>query len=173
MIVIVADCPWKFKDNLPGPKRGAASHYKTMSVKEICDYGPNAFGFPELPSNAVLFLWRVASMQVEALTVCRAWGFEPHSELVWLKTTKTGKRHFGMGRIVRGEHETCLIAKRGKVPPVKDRSVRSTFSAPVGRHSAKPDAFYRIVERLYDGPYVELFARTRRENWTQFGDELK
>jgi N6-adenosine-specific RNA methylase IME4 len=46
------------------------------------------------------------------------------------------------------------------------------FEAPVGRHSQKPEAFYGLVEQLADGPYAELFARRRRENWTCFGNEL-
>jgi hypothetical protein len=39
-------------------------------------------------------------------------------------------------------------------------------------HSQKPDEFYRIIERLYDGPYLELFARRARAGWTSFGNEL-
>ncbi len=76
-----------------------------------------------------------------------------------------------MGRYVRAEHETCLIATRGRVQ-VADRAIRSTFDAPVGVHSAKPDAFYAIAERLSAGPYTELFARTPRKGWQQFGDQL-
>jgi N6-adenosine-specific RNA methylase IME4 len=56
-----------------------------------------------------------------------------------------------MGRTVRGEHEVCLIGTRGR-PFVRSRSVRSTFTARVGRHSEKPAEFYAIVESLYAGP---------------------
>lgn len=126
---------------------------------------------PPIADNAVLFLWRVASMQREALDVVRAWGFEVKSELVWLKTTARGARHFGMGRYVRNEHETCLIATRGRATPVV-RNVRSTFSAPVGVHSAKPDEFYRIVETMYPGNRLELFARRERSGWKCIGDQL-
>ena len=76
-----------------------------------------------------------------------------------------------MGRQVRNEHETCLIATRGE-PYVRDRSIRSTFEASVGDHSEKPEEFYRLVERLCDGPYVELFARRSRPGWVTIGDEL-
>ena len=27
------------------------------------------------------------------------------------------------------------------------------------------------VERLYDGPYLELFARSRRDGWDGWGDQ--
>ncbi len=165
--VLVADPPWPFGDKLPGAGRGATKHYKTMTIRDIED-----FEYPALQRDAVLFLWRVASMQEEALRVMRCWGFTPKSELVWCKLTKNLRRHFGMGRYVRMEHEVCLIGVRGKCFPW-DKGVRSVFTAPVGEHSAKPDAFYEIVERLYPGgPFHELFARRRREGWTQEGDEL-
>jgi N6-adenosine-specific RNA methylase IME4 len=144
-----------------------------------------AYALPPIAPDAVLFLWRVASMPQEPLDVARAWGFRPHSELVWQKLTAPArpvqpcqlcghtahKHHFGMGRIVRGSHETCLIAVRGK-PRILTRSIRSTFAAPVGRHSAKPEAFYDIVEDLCTGPRVELFARRNRAGWVCIGDEV-
>ena len=166
--VLVADPPWRHDDQLPGPKRGASKHYKsTMSVEEIC-----GFEIPRMHEDSHLFLWRVSSMVEEAYAVVRAWGFEPTSEIVWVKRTKTGKRHFGMGRTVRGEHESCIVARRGR-PPIRSASVRSTFEGPVGAHSEKPDAFFRLIEELTFGPYHELFARRRRGyGWTCEGNEL-
>jgi N6-adenosine-specific RNA methylase IME4 len=163
---IVADPPWHFGDTLPGPGRGAAKHYPTLAVAEIC-----AFRLPPLTADAYLFLWRVASIQQEALDVVRAWGFTVKTEIVWLKRTATGKRWFGMGRTLRAEHETCLIATRGKPQPL-NHSTRSTFEATAGRHSAKPDKFFDIVESLVPGPYVELFARRVRPGWTCLGNEI-
>lgn len=171
--VVAADPPWKFSDKLPGKNRGAARHYSTMTLEEIC-----RFPLPPLAADCVLFLWRVASMQQAALDVCRMWGFTVKTELIWLKKTEHGMRWFGMGRTLRAEHETCLIATRGK-PQVLNHSTRSTFvidvtgfSATVGRHSEKPDEFYKIVESLFDGPRVELFARKQRDGWTCMGDQL-
>ena len=44
--------------------------------------------------------------------------------------------------------------------------------SPVREHSEKPDEVYRRIERLYPGPYLELFARKEREGWTTWGNEL-
>ena len=44
--------------------------------------------------------------------------------------------------------------------------------APVAEHSKKPDEVYRRIERLYPGPYLELFARKPRDRWTTWGDEI-
>lgn len=78
---------------------------------------------------------------------------------------------FGMGHYTRQGHEVCLIARRGKAK-VRHRSQRSVFFAPIGAHSEKPEAFYKIVEKLAEGPYLELFARKVRPGWTQVGDEI-
>lgn len=164
--VLVSDPPWAPADSLPGKSRGAAKNYNVMSIDDLC-----RFELPPLAPDSVLFLWRLSSMPDEALRLARAWGFRPHSEIVWRKMTKHGKEHFGMGRIVRGAHETCLIAVRGR-PKVRSKRIRSVFSAPVGRHSEKPGLFYTLVQEMFAGPYYEQFARKHREGWTCFGDQL-
>jgi N6-adenosine-specific RNA methylase IME4 len=170
--VLVADPPWHFGDRLPGNGRGASKHYDTLSAINIM-----RFPLPPIADSAHLFLWRVASMVPEALDVVRTWGFTAKSELVWLKRTPKGKRWFGMGRQVRMEHEVCIIATRGRAQ-VRDRSIRSCFEAPAGRHSAKPDEFFEIVERLTGAPdythatHIELFARRTRDGWRCYGNEI-
>ncbi|MFW6087679.1 MAG: MT-A70 family methyltransferase, partial [Myxococcota bacterium] len=157
---IVADPPWPFEDKLPGPGRGAAKHYACMSIEELC-----SLELPPLEDDCTLLLWRVASMQPEAVVVASSWGFTVKSELVWCKVNAAGEPRIGMGRTVRNAHEVALICTRGR-PLFRDRSVPSWFTAPRGRHSEKPEAFYRLVERLADGPYVELFGRRLRRGWT-------
>lgn len=178
---VVADPAWQFGDKLPGASRGAEKNYSCLSVEDLC-----RLRLPPIADDAHLFLWRVSAMQQEALDVVRAWGFVVKSELVWLKRTKTGKRHFGMGRHVRLEHEVCLIATRGRGAGVLNRSTRSTFTteccldddgggsfeAMVGRHSEKPSEFFQIVEDLVPGPRLELFARAQRPGWTCVGDQV-
>lgn len=186
--VVCADPPWKFADALPGASRGAEKNYGVLSVEDIRE---RRFIGGELldrvADDAYLFLWRVAAggsiktptMVEEAYAVARAWSFAPKTEVVWRKQTVNGKRHFGMGHHVRAEHEVCIVATRGKPKPLS-RSVRSVFDAsapsgPNGRaiHSAKPPEFYHdVVEKMYNGPYLELFARSRRDGWTCVGNEL-
>jgi len=164
---LVADPPWPFDDALPGPGRGAVKHYDLMTIDEI-----KAFPMPDFdPAGAWLFLWRVASMQQEALDVLRAWGFTLKGEIVWVKTTRDDKLAFGMGHYVRNAHEVCLIGVRGRVQPLV-RDVRSVFMAPVGPHSQKPDEFYDIVRALVAEPRVELFARQVQPGFYAHGLEL-
>lgn len=166
---ICADPPWPIKDKLPGPGRGSVKKYDLISMTDLLNYN-----LPDLASDCRLFLWRLASMQQEAIDVMKAWGFKLKAEVVWLKRTpKEGKIWFGMGRQVRMAHEVCLIGVRGH-PKVLSRSVRSVYEAPWVRHSGKPEGFYKeIVEKISPGPYCELFARTQRPGWTCIGREIR
>lgn len=179
--IIAADPCWQFGDKLPGPKRGADKHYSTLGFEQIC-----MLQLPPIADDALLFLWRVAAMQEEALSVMRMWGFDLKSELVWIKTKNgvvieddseptTDDLAFGMGHYTRHCHEVCLIGTRGKGKSlIKKRNVRSVFFAERLKHSQKPEAFFRIVEDMTggEGPYAELFSRAHRPNWTCFGDEI-
>lgn len=172
--VVCADPPWKHKDQLPGETRGAGKNYDLLSTAQICakDF-VGAEHLDNVADDALLVLWCLASMPDDALAVCRAWDFEPKSEIIWNKLTPTGKPFFGMGRTVRGSHEKAIIAVRGRAKHCVDsNSVRSTYEAVVPRwringklgyaHSVKPEGFYtQRVEKLSRGPYVELFARDR------------
>lgn len=192
--VVCSDPPWNFRDGLPGEKRGAKKHYETTGHEEIA-----RFVVPPTHEDSVLFMWFVSSMPEEALRVVRAWQYVPKAMIVWRKTypckcgaytvesplvaldgdrcpycEKQLTRWFGMGRVTRAEHETVIVAKRGR-PQVNVKNIRSVFAAPAakGEHSRKPESFYKaIVEKLYPGPYLELFARRPREGWTTLGLEL-
>jgi N6-adenosine-specific RNA methylase IME4 len=166
--VLCADPPWPFEDALPGKGRGAEKHYALMTVDDIC-----AFPIPKLEHDCWLFLWRPATHQQAAMNVAHAWGFHrPPSELIWRKTTNDGERlRIGMGRGFRNAHETCLVFKRGR-PERLSKSLPSIFDAPRGAHSAKPDAFYRIIDAFAPGPVVELFARRQWPGWLCQGDQM-
>jgi N6-adenosine-specific RNA methylase IME4 len=183
---IVADPPWMPRDKLPGKTRGAARQYDVLPTSDICAFLDTHE--VAVADDAILFLWRLASMQQDALDVARAWGFDVKSEIVWQKLTKNGLPWFGMGRTVRASHETCLICVRGRASRlIVGKAVRSTFTAmvPFGPdckyiHSAKPDAFFRcVVDPLVGqphaggaGPYLELFARKHRDGWDAIGNQL-
>jgi N6-adenosine-specific RNA methylase IME4 len=151
-----------------------------MTIDDIA-----AVPIPPMAADSVLIMWRVASMVPEAYRVAEAWGFTPKAELVWRKVCQVGdpcelpdgtpgeipRVRIGMGWQVRMAHEAAIIATRGRVI-TRDRSIPSVFDAPSAKHSAKPDAFFRLVERLYPGPYSEIFARVQRPGWRCSGFEL-
>lgn len=165
---LCVDPPWKFGDNLPGKGRGASKHYPCMPLEDII-----RFELPPTTPDCWLFLWRVASMQSEAIAVATAWGFTIKSEIVWVKTSeKTGKVRIGMGRTVRNAHEVCLVCTRGK-PARASGGVPSVITAPRGVHSAKPEEVQDAIEKLVGNvPKAELFARRVRDGWDCFGNQI-
>ena len=82
--VLYADCPWAFGDKLPGASRGAEKNYSVLTVEDLKGYP-----LPPQRDDCMLFLWRVAAMQPEALAVVAAWGYTVKSEVVWAKTRGT------------------------------------------------------------------------------------
>jgi N6-adenosine-specific RNA methylase IME4 len=78
--------------------------------------------------------------------------------------------HVGLGYTTRKNTELCLLARKGS-PKRVSRSVRELIIAPVREHSRKPDEVYDRIEAYIPGPYLELFARRTRHNWTAWGNQ--
>lgn len=94
-----------------------------------------------------------------------------------MKATKGGSAAWGLGYWTRANSEPCLLATRGK-PKRLDKGVSQIICSPRSAHSQKPDEMYDRIERLVEGPYLELFHRSRngmfppRDNWTFLGNEV-
>lgn len=169
---IYADPPWSFKtwSDSGLTERSAEHHYGTLG----CDH------LAEIPVNQVaaddcaLFMWVVDSHLDVAMDLIRAWGFTYKTRaFVWVKTCKSDptKPRMGLGYWTRKETELCLLATRGK-PKRMDAGVRQVIMEPRREHSRKPDGFYERIERLVDGPYLEMFARQLRPGWDSWGNQV-
>ena len=168
--VILADPPWKYRA-WKGDRgmRTAESFYPTMSTADLHSLRPRIDEWAA--RDCALFLWATPPALPEALELVGAWGFIYTTfGFTWIKTTKAGEPKMGMGWHTRANAEVCLLAKRGK-PRIQARDVRQVIMAPPREHSQKPDEQYARIERLYGGPYLELFARYRRDGWDVWGDE--
>jgi N6-adenosine-specific RNA methylase IME4 len=124
----------------------------------------------DLPAddNCVLFLWVTAPFLADAMHVLKAWGFTYKTGAVW------DKERLGMGYWFRIQHEHLLIAVRGDVKtPYPENRVSSVIRAPRGEHSKKPECVYDMIEKMFPGErYLELFARTTRDGWSSWGNEV-
>jgi N6-adenosine-specific RNA methylase IME4 len=76
-----------------------------------------------------------------------------------------------MGHDTRANTEFVLIGKRGSTLRLA-ADVHQIIMAPVGEHSSKPEEARRRIERLYPGPYLELFARRPVDGWLTWGNEI-
>jgi N6-adenosine-specific RNA methylase IME4 len=76
-----------------------------------------------------------------------------------------------MGYWTRANAEVCLFGTRGK-PKRKAKDVHQTIVSPVGEHSRKPEQTNARIERLLNGPYLELFARRPMHGWSVWGNDI-
>ena len=169
--VIYADPAWPFENySTKGEGRNPNRHYDTLSIEQI-----KALPVGHLAAeNAALFLWVTDPLLDQAIEVMKAWGFRYVTvAFTWAKRSKkdTGW-HMGTGYYTRANAETCLLGMNGRMGLPKSRGVRQLVVEPVREHSRKPDRIYSDIERLFDGPYVELFARTRRPGWDAWGNDV-
>lgn len=187
---IYADPPWRFeawdgrkfsggnqvrKDGrvIHGGVRGTP--YETMGAAEIA-----AMPIADLATeDSVLFLWICWPMMPEALRLIEAWGFIYKTcAFSWIKGDARQteffhddvKTYMGMGYWTRANSEVCLLATRGK-PKRINADVRQGIIEPRREHSRKPDCVHGRIERLVEGPYLELFARAPRKGWTVWGNQ--
>lgn len=162
--VIYADCPWDVSQK---GERGAVKHYDLMTLDEIKGMGEAVKHLAA--ENSVLLLWVTNGALPAGLEVMKAWGFRYVGNAAW------DKYFMGLGNYVRNSHELLLIGVRGKIA-VKHRGTKSVMHFPRMEHSVKPAEMYPWIERLFDGPYLELFARTRpnsKSDWSVWGNEIE
>jgi N6-adenosine-specific RNA methylase IME4 len=160
--IIYADPPWEYEHSVSA-RREIENHYPTLELEKI-----KAIKIPA-GDDALLFLWAPAPKLEEALEVMKAWGFSYRTCMVWVKDK------IGMGYYVRVKHELLLIGVRGGGigTPLPENRPESVVFAERGEHSKKPDIFYELIEKMYPNhSKIELFARSRREGWEAWGNEV-
>lgn len=176
---------------------GEVRHYPTMPTDAIAALPVEEFA----ARDCVLFMWCVQAQLPDALRVGAAWGFTYKTiAFVWVKTVMLESlvrvaleiaaklaagapflaewllrfTPIGPGYWTRGNPEICLMFTRGE-PKRKPngRGVRQLIFAPLREHSRKPDEIRTNIEALVDGPYLELFARTKPKDWDVWGNQTE
>jgi N6-adenosine-specific RNA methylase IME4 len=168
--VIYADPPWQFRVwSNKGKEKSAEQHYQVMKLNDIKNLDIQSIS----DDDSILFMWATYPNLEEAFEVIKSWGFRYKTvAFTWAKTTKNDKWHIGCGYYTRANPEICLLATKGKIPKRKSKSIRNLVISKIREHSRKPDVIYDYIENLFDGPYIELFARNTREGWDNWGNEL-
>ena len=163
---ILADPPWNM--GMAGlyqrrKSRPAKLSYPTMTVEEI----------KEMPINDIaeegchLWLWTTNSHLRQAFEVMESWGFKYLATITWVKPSGCGNWF-----VSRTQH--CLFGYKDKCKFNKERYKPTVFFANIPkRHSEKPIEFYDLIESISDEKRLELFARSKREGWDVWGNEVK
>ena len=169
---ILADPPWRFQNRTGkmAPEHKRLHRYRTMTIEEI-----KALPIADMAAEkSHLYLWVPNALLSWGLDVMKAWGFEYKGNIVWHKIRKDGGPDGrGVGFYFRNVTELVLFGVRGSMRTLKPgRKQVNIIRARKREHSRKPDELYSIIEACSPGPYLELFARTNRTNWMQWGDEV-
>ncbi len=169
---VLADPPWRFQNRTGkmAPEHKRLSRYGTMPLDEIMEL-PVA---QVVRDKAHLYLWVPNALILEGLEVMRRWGFEYKTNIVWYKVRKDGGPDGrGVGFYFRNVTELLLFGVRGKQNRTlkPGRTQTNIISSRKREHSRKPDQQYTLIERCSPGPFLEMFARHPREDWTLWGNE--
>lgn len=169
---VLADPPWRFQNRTGkmAPEHRRLTRYETMTLDVIRNLPIRDY----LTEPAHLYLWVPNALLPEGIDVLRAWGFEYKSNIVWHKIRKDGGSDGrGVGFYFRNVTELVLFGIRGKNARTlrPGRTQVNLIASRKREHSRKPDELYDVIERCSPGPFLELFARGKRENWSVWGNE--
>lgn len=161
---IAIDPPWDWGDEGDVDQLGRAKPtYGTMSIEQLLDLPIGQYA----DEHCHLYLWITNRSLPKGFRLLETWGFRYVTCITWVKPS------FGMGNYFRGQTEHLLFGVRGS-QMLKRKDVGTVFHAPRGPkgHSSKPVEVYPLIESCSPGPYLELFARSQRPDWTSWGAEL-
>lgn len=163
---IVADPPWEVATGGSGHwglTNGASRlTYPTMDVDAIAALPVATLA----EKRAHLYVWTINAYIEDTYDIVRHWGFKPSTLLTWCKKPNG----IGLGGTYSITTEHVLFARRG-VCPAAERVDTTWWEWARGRHSAKPEAFLDLVERVSPEPRLEMFARRNRLGWDTWGNE--
>jgi N6-adenosine-specific RNA methylase IME4 len=170
---LLADPPWQFinRTGKMAPEHRRLGRYATLPLAEIAALPVGEVIEP----IAHLYLWVPNALLAEGLYVMERWGFTYKTNLVWYKVRRDGgPDRRGVGFYFRNVTELVLFGTHGRNARTlpAGRRMPNLLSAIKREHSRKPDELYPIIEACSPGPWLELFARHRREGWKQWGDEI-
>lgn len=165
---VLIDPPWLERGG-GKIKRGADRHYPILKTKAILPVILNCKHWSDIANNSHLYMWTTNNFLADALWLMDALDYRYVTNVVWVK------KKIGLGQYFRGQHELLLFGTRGKKPTqprTERKDLPSVIHAPKGRHSAKPEGSYELIQSRSKGPYLELFSRTLREGWVTWGNEI-
>lgn len=192
---MLLDPPWAER-GAGKSKRGADKHYPVMTTQQILSTIMGSGLWTPDTRGCSVWMWATANYLADALWLMHRLGATYVTNVVWVKAErqKIIAQHLvtalhstvdvvvpekpSLGQRVRMCHEHLLFGRIGKVPvPEPADRLPSVIYAPRGKHSAKPDEAYHLVE-THDGlagnakNALEWFAREQRPGWDSWGNEV-
>lgn len=163
---IVIDPPWDIKkiEREVHPDQGKFLDYPTMPLDRIADEN-----WVPVRTHAAddchLYLWVTQKYLPAGLQLMEQWGFRYQCLMTW-------RKNFGMTPFSwMYDTEHVIFGRKGNLP-LSQLGLRLSFEAPVQGHSVKPEVFYDRVRAASPGPRIDMFARTEREGFQVWGNEV-
>jgi N6-adenosine-specific RNA methylase IME4 len=164
---IVIDPPWPVepmqREIRPNDRQDLG--YPTMEVDTIRTKVGEMIRQAANPNGCHIYLWVTQRFLLIGGELFRDWGVKYECLHTWIKpggitpfTWMYSTEHVLFGRLGHLQLERV--------------GVKLHFDAPAGRHSAKPDVFYERVLEASPEPRLELFARTARDGFVAWGNEV-
>ena len=169
---ILADPPWQFQNRTGkmAPEHKRLNRYGTLTLDDIKALPVGAAA----DETAHWYMWVPNALLPDGLEVMKAWGFNYKSNIVWHKLRKDGGSDGrGVGFYFRNVTELLLFGIRGKNARTLQpgRTQVNYMGTRKREHSRKPDEQYDLIESCSPGPFLELFARGTRPNWSVWGNQ--
>lgn len=160
---ILIDPPWLERGG-GKIKRGADRHYPLLKTPDIVRVIRESGMF--VPADDChLYLWVTNNFLRDGLWVMEQLGFRYVTMLTWAKD------RIGLGQYFRGQTEPLLFGVKGRLP-AQVRTQSTLIVAPRSKHSQKPAKSYEVIEAVSPAPRLEMFARSRRDGWVSWGNEV-
>lgn len=199
---VVADPPWDYAGKTPPWRSSSRQTYELMPLKDICDLPVHTVvsSNAHLYLWAVLPMMKEAYQVVEAwgftaetmLTWCKpgvglGGGYRGNTEHLivarkgWSSVNPTcslcGGRSRGSSKCLCDHPDWRVKGQRLADSACAKAAFRTTangtwYQSPRGAHSRKPSLFMEMIERMSHPPYLEMFAREKRDGWDVWGNEM-
>lgn len=168
--IIMMDPPWRL--TTANPTRGVSISYACLTDQELLN-----LPVPELQTDGFLFIWVINCKMALALDMFDKWGYDVFDSVDWIKMTVNRRVASGHGYYLQHASETCLVGRKGSIPPGYNEShnVADIIYSLRRGQSQKPEEIYEYCEDLInDGLFLEIFGRRNnlRNGWITIGNEI-